>query len=51
MPEGLQDFDFPDRSDREAIFLLFSVDSLQGNNFSGSLMSANKDTPLERETH
>jgi hypothetical protein len=48
MTKSLQDFHFPNRCNREAILFLLRIDSLQRNNFSSFLMSANEDAPEER---
>jgi hypothetical protein len=50
MTEGLENFHFPNGSDRKAIFFLLGVNSLESNNFSRFLMCANKDAPLTKIT-
>lgn len=47
MTKSLQDFHFPNCSNREAIFFLLCIDSLQRDNFSSLLVSANEDAPSE----
>lgn len=49
MTKGLQDFHFSNRSNREAIFLLLGIDSLQRNDFSTLFVGTNKDAPSEGE--
>jgi len=46
MAKRLEDLDLPNRSNREAILLLFRVDTLQCDNLSSLLVLANKHTPI-----
>ena len=46
--ESLEDFDLPDSGNRESIFLLFSVDALQSDNFAGLSILPNENAPKGR---
>jgi hypothetical protein len=46
MTKRFENLDFPNSSNGKAICLLFSVDSLQGNNVSSLLVLARKHAPF-----